>query len=428
MISELSLTAYLRYENKRDAAIIVAKLDVEIQQMFTQAVVVTEVLRTMIETSAINSITLNDFNVLSESLMTHYAYVDGINLLQSGITTFVYPYAEHQGAIGHDIFNDQKRALGARQSCVRDNVVIIGPVTLKQNGKKAFILRRIISNKNNSCWGMSASIVYMSSILANIENTLADHGVKNYTIVGYDPDDENTRNKEIVTQGKLEEGAADYVLRAFNSEWQITMSISTYNQYVLRTTFFMVYLLLFLTVYLYIKSHKKHQTSAKEKDVLLIEANTDHLTKLPNRRGLEQYIKSFDAADLSGAIAILDIDFFKKINDTYGHKIGDDVLTSLAQFFNGQIREADLLSRMGGEEFIFLLPYTGLAQAEVICERIRALLAKQCFQFDTVCINVTISIGLSSFENSDGIELALTHADAALYDAKHNGRNQVITN
>lgn len=428
VFSEFSARTYMRYENDNEASLVVAKLNAEIQKIFTNSLVVTSTLRALVRTSKTNAITLNDFNRISESLMRDHAYIDGIILLPDGITTFVYPYVDHQGAIGHNIFDDKQRKLGAKESCIRNNLVLVGPVKLKQNGKNAFIFRRTINNENNTFWGMSVSIVYVSSIITNIENILADLGVKNYTIIGYDPDSENTCAKKIVQHGQLKDGASDNVLQVFNTEWKIKMSIFTYNQYVLRFSFFMLYLLIFLIVYLYIKSHKKHKKSAKEKDILLIEANTDHLTKLPNRRGCEQYIKSFDDTNLNGSIAILDVDFFKKINDTYGHKIGDDVLTSLAQFFNGYTREADLFSRIGGEEFVFLLPYTDIAQAEVICERIRTSLAKHCFQFDTVSINVTISIGLSSFAHSDEIAQALINADAALYEAKHNGRNKVVTN
>ena len=128
-----------------------------------------------------------------------------------------------------------------------------------------------------------------------------------------------------------------------------------------------------------------------------------------------------------------DIDFFKKVNDTYGHAVGDCVLKTVAKTIKKELREEDIASRYGGEEFIFLLPHTKLEEAVVVAERLRNQVEKKKINIeeynikDTKEISVTISIGVSEYNKNDKEPQALYQkADAALYKAKENGRNRVI--
>lgn len=126
------------------------------------------------------------------------------------------------------------------------------------------------------------------------------------------------------------------------------------------------------------------------------------------------------------SILMLDIDFFKRVNDTYGHMAGDMVLTEVAGIIKSCIRPADVASRYGGEEFVVLLDDTTVEQAVVIAERIRTRVQDSVIQYDNQKIQVTISIGVSGFKFD--LELAkdlVDRADKALYESKQNGRNRV---
>ena len=162
-------------------------------------------------------------------------------------------------------------------------------------------------------------------------------------------------------------------------------------------------------------------------------AVTDGLTGLHNRRYMESHLATLaeQAAARAKPLAlmILDIDFFKAINDTHGHDGGDDVLREFAMRLRKSIRGIDLACRYGGEEFVLVMPETDLHVAGMVAERLRRSIAGEPFTVGkgTKRIDVTISIGLATLENKgEPIGDVLKRADVALYRAKHDGRNRVV--
>jgi len=172
----------------------------------------------------------------------------------------------------------------------------------------------------------------------------------------------------------------------------------------------------------------------KAKDKAEKEATIDSLTQIPNRHSFYNRAKALlQQADHAGeplCFLMLDIDFFKVINDTYGHPQGDQVLVACARTIENTIREKDLLGRLGGEEFAVVLPNTSLEEARVIAERIRVMIAELSFYTSqrTQSFHTTISIGIScAAETIYAYELLYKHADLALYEAKQSGRNLVVS-
>ena len=154
------------------------------------------------------------------------------------------------------------------------------------------------------------------------------------------------------------------------------------------------------------------------------DAQTDPLTGLGNRRSLEYNLSLLKAEERNFAAVVLDIDHFKRINDTYGHAVGDQALRQLAELMRSCCREVDVLCRTGGEEFIMILPGASVEIATVVAQRLRI-----CVQ-DTPLAAVgaiTVSLGVAHWQSNSGSLPAevLSEADAALYVAKQNGRNQV---
>lgn len=159
---------------------------------------------------------------------------------------------------------------------------------------------------------------------------------------------------------------------------------------------------------------------------------TDELTGLYNRRYFferlkEEYERTKRYSELEFSVIMLDIDHFKKINDTYGHMAGDAVLKQLARIMKNSIRSADIAARFGGEEFIFILPQTSLKGGVQFAERLRKTVEKYKFQALGHEIPVTISLGVSSYHNKLPYTLdeIIKNADEALYRAKASGRNKV---
>ena len=162
-------------------------------------------------------------------------------------------------------------------------------------------------------------------------------------------------------------------------------------------------------------------------------AITDALTGLHNRRYMESHLGTLaEQAASRGkplALMMLDIDFFKSINDNYGHDAGDDVLREFAVRVRKSIRGIDLACRYGGEEFVIVMPETDLHVAGMVAERLRRSIAGEPFAVNkgTKRIEVTISIGLSTLElKGEAVADVLKRADTALYRAKHDGRNRVV--
>lgn len=161
-------------------------------------------------------------------------------------------------------------------------------------------------------------------------------------------------------------------------------------------------------------------------------SKTDGLTDLNNRSSLDRAIKvTFDAfakgGSASHSLVMADIDFFKKVNDTYGHPIGDQVLQEVAKILSSGSRKGDFVGRFGGEEFCVLLPNTGIDGAYQYCEKMRTEIEQAVINTTKGDIKITISMGVSEI-NASYRTMAewLEAADSALYKAKQGGRNQTI--
>lgn len=157
-------------------------------------------------------------------------------------------------------------------------------------------------------------------------------------------------------------------------------------------------------------------------DKLHSDTLTDALTGALNRRGLDKTIEQFQEQNRPFSLLALDIDHFKRVNDTFGHHIGDELIKSLSKIMKEEARAQDVVCRSGGEEFIIFLANTNPTRAYDVAERIRRSI--EAYHFDTVG-NVTISIGVSHWKGQeDSIHEAIKNADNALYKAKRNGRNR----
>lgn len=152
------------------------------------------------------------------------------------------------------------------------------------------------------------------------------------------------------------------------------------------------------------------------------DAHTDPLTGLGNRRGLDALLQSWEELDRDFAVISLDIDLFKSINDAYGHDVGDQVIRSVGEWMRAQARQGDALFRMGGEEFLALLPDIDLDHAANIAERLRASIVDASILPQQP---VTVSVGVA-VRTGGAADAVLKAADQALYCAKQAGRNRVV--
>jgi len=184
-----------------------------------------------------------------------------------------------------------------------------------------------------------------------------------------------------------------------------------------------------------VRSQKKRESELLEINSLLDvrskqledKSKTDSLTGAFNRQGIEEAIRvglwEWRSQKKPLSLVLIDIDHFKNINDTYGHATGDHVLSALSNIVKQHIRTNDLFARWGGEEFVLLCRDTRIEQANLIAEKIRELI--EHFEFKDN-LQVTASFGVATLNANETLEQLFNHADKALYEAKHQGRNRVV--
>lgn len=163
-----------------------------------------------------------------------------------------------------------------------------------------------------------------------------------------------------------------------------------------------------------------------EKDKFQLLSITDPLTGLLNRAGMEKEVLSILGTHntLYGCcLIILDIDFFKNINDSLGHEVGDTVLVGLSKLVSNTLRKTDVLARWGGEEFVLLIPDNGKKENLVFSNKLREHISKYQF-LNTKELTITASLGVAPFIQGETFEQCFKRADTALYKAKHSGRNR----
>ena len=172
------------------------------------------------------------------------------------------------------------------------------------------------------------------------------------------------------------------------------------------------------------------QSLSVRSDTLEHEALTDSLTGMQNRRyfdgALEEYLQEFGRIGKPVGLMVLDLDFFKRINDTHGHDAGDEVLRVVARCLRDCTRYHDVVARVGGEEFGIIAPNVDASLLAILAERIRKAIAKLNIETGNIHLKVTTSVGLVIWDGRESAVEFYRRADQLLYEAKRGGRNRVV--
>ena len=178
------------------------------------------------------------------------------------------------------------------------------------------------------------------------------------------------------------------------------------------------------------EAEEKVRQLEKELDHVSELVHEDHLTGTLNRRGMDDaFLRELSRADRLNAplcVSLLDIDHFKRLNDTYGHDAGDEALIHLVRVVKEALRPSDVIARFGGEEFVIILPEAGMDEAVMVMTRVQRHLTKNFFMHDNQRLLITFSAGVALRGVGEGAESMISRADKALYQAKESGRNRVV--
>lgn len=289
-------------------------------------------------------------------------------------------------------------------------------------------------------------IEFSTDLLDNqyLEFSLKDFFVADWWLVEYNippqlshPQFDNIIMFEIQTGSKEPLGEHNFHLkklelvgqRLTTEKWYLMIMLAWLGAIVI----FLAYRIISLTSQ--VRSQKKRETELLEINSLLDlrskeleeKSKTDSLTGAFNREGIEEAIRiglsEWRNQKKPLSLIMIDIDHFKKINDDYGHAVGDNVLSGMSQLVKAHIRNNDLFARWGGEEFVLVCRDTTVDQAHLIAEKTRELIANHEFNDK---VKVTASFGVATLNASETLEQLFNNADKALYQAKHQGRNNVV--
>lgn len=366
------------------------------------------------------------FEPLARKIIAENTSISELQFAPMGKIKDTYPRDPQFSAIGHDLNVLKKRKKGVLLSIENKKITLIGPVKLIQNSRLAFILRLPIFDDELNFSGFIIAVSYIENIR---DKLLLDDF--NYKIEGFNPDGEMLTIFDNIKDKNLK------IINVFkvaipNGEWRFSIQSSKLesDKYTLVRVFLYLFVVMF-SFYIY-----RRECDLKLKHDLIVDTNnqlrqvslTDELTTIPNRRYMNDRLKEIFKFNLrhTHSIAFLDLDHFKMVNDTYGHDAGDEVLKLFADICLTNVRSDDVIARWGGEEFMLLMKNTNKTNAEDVCSRILLSVARSPFLFKDHVIQVTVSMGLTSFspQNSQLDEI-IKRVDDALYMSKKSGRNKI---
>lgn len=370
----------------------------------------------------------SQFNILAKEVMTTNSSVSELQFAPLGIIQLTYPYSKNNSAVGHNLNRLKKRHKGVSLSIDNQSLTLIGPIKLIQNNRLSFILRLPIFNEKSQFTGFIIAI----SDLQGISDKLPFKKLS-YKIQGFDPDGEMLTIFDNIID--VEKGPISvFNVPVPNGNWLFSIQNDRYNE----KKHFIIRIVLYLTVlsfffYIYKRERQLLLTNSHMNDannILKLAIFIDELTNIYNRRYMNNVLRQIFFSNITAthSIAFLDIDHFKRVNDTYGHDAGDEILKVFASICSNNIRTTDVIARWGGEEFILFMEKTSNIHAEDVCYRILRAVNKHSFLYDGQVIHITVSIGLTSFSpQNDQIEIVLKNIDKAVYHSKNNGRNRITT-
>ena len=259
---------------------------------------------------------------------------------------------------------------------------------------------------------------------------LAYENYKNYTSLLHQQMEEKSQQvtQELQVAFETQRYQADnHRLASENRDQEIKLLYREQILQMQKVAIGLVLVIIALIIFMWRRSFKQAQRMEKL-------ATTDELTKLHNRRSImsfgEMELNRFKRFNRNFSLLLLDIDFFKKVNDNYGHDAGDQVLVDFAQLLQKSFREYDIIGRMGGEEFSVCMPNTQMEDAIIACERMRKSVQGHITHFsmnEMISLSVTVSCGVVSAEGEQlHFNDLLRKADLGLYQAKNTGRNQTV--
>jgi len=370
-------------------------------------------------------LTWNDFEPLAAEMLAVGQHIRNIGLAPDNIIQFIYPLAGNERALGMDYRNNEQQWPSVERAIAAGNTIVAGPVELVQGGQ-ALIARTPIFIQDRSqinpglpkYWGLTAVVIDISSFFgaAGIQNTNSEW---NLAIRGKDGLGEN--GETFLGDAALfeQDGAITQVVSLPGGTWQLAAipaagwGASESPQIIVRTIGWLIALIFGVLVFLLLSLERRNRELALH----------DHLTQLPNRRlmydRLYQLAALSDRSKFGFTLLYMDLNGFKPINDEFGHNMGDKVLVETGERLMALTRKSDTVARVGGDEFIVVLPgVTDLPTLDGVLRKLHDGIG-QPMKFGDQELVVHASIGCARFpDDADDVDRLVNLADKNMYQDK----------
>lgn len=374
---------------------------------------------------------IDDFDRFADQVIRSIGGISNLQLAPNGIIDRIYPLAGNERAIGHNLLVDDARRAEAKLAIEQKQLTLAGPFGLIQGGVGIIGRNPVFLNQDGkeTFWGFASALIYLDDLIKFTElNALTDRDFQ-YQLSRIHPD---TEQREIFSGQKVldVDVKQSFLIRVPNGEWLITIGTPYSYSHVLGYTItVLLSLLISMMIYHFVRIPEQLQiTVDRQTEKLRHLAFKDHLTGLANRRLLLAQIKQ-EILDLKrnhtlAALLCVDLDDFKRINDTMGHDAGDTLLQKTAARFRDTLRSNDIIARLGGDEFAILLVDVGNYEnvSRVTGNLLAVMQRPVTIQNHELVVTGSIGITLIPNDGDNDSEL-LRHADLALYAAKRQGKN-----
>ncbi|MEH6628000.1 MAG: EAL domain-containing protein [Motiliproteus sp.] len=375
------------------------------------------------------------FELYADEILQSIGGVSNLQLAPDGIIRYIHPLAGNEKAIGHDILKDDRRRKEALLAVEEHHLTLAGPFELVQGGV-AVIGRNPVylpSENGEKFWGFASALIFLEDLLKVTELDQLENKGYRYELLRQHPD---TGVEEVFAQSvePLNQHTQSVSINVPNSTWRLVMSrpgaaVNWRAAAGYLTSLFAGLLLAWILFYFLQQPEKLKKVVKQKTEELASLAFHDHLTGLANRRllseQLAQVLRQSERYGTQGALLYLDLDDFKRVNDSMGHDAGDLLLEQIAKRLSSVVRDSDIVSRLGGDEFgVLLLDANSVRNvghiAEKLIEQIEQPVAIELKQFVVSC-----SIGIAMIP-ADGADVStlLRNADLAMYAAKHAGKHK----
>lgn len=363
--------------------------------------------------------TAHEWRPIAEQIVSSAPHIRNIAIAPDNVVQFIYPLEGNQQALGMDYLEHPQQLRTVNVARQTQKIFVAGPLTLVQGGMGVIARMPIFANPpmNTEYWGTC-------SVVLDWDKLLADAGIHDFpqgiqvAMRGVDGTGElgavfygqaNTFQRPILTEN----------VHLMSGSWQLALKAdadafsppSWLRNHLIRICGYLLAIALFLTMVLMFKAYRNAQRYSFE----------DVLTKLANRRRVQEVLQHLLRRKCRFAILNIDLNHFKQVNDNFGHIVGDALLREVAQRLQGSSRSYDTVARVGGDEFLLVLPRVSrLHDLNTICQKIRQQVADIPFAYQGIKLHISLSIGFAIYpDDGEDIEELLHGADRAMYDDKH---------